>query len=129
MFAAVAVPELTGIIFIVLAIIVLLIILSFIPVGLWISALAASVKISIFDLIGMRLRRKNEGRNLASDGLAESPDIFRCRFRIRLTGGSKIERRPPAGADAAEPGGKRLQKTRLRKRRDGKKLNAVFRLM
>ena len=57
MFAAVAVPELTGIIFIVLAIIVLLIILSFIPVGLWISALAASVKISIFDLIGMRLRR------------------------------------------------------------------------
>ncbi|HCP15122.1 MAG TPA: hypothetical protein DIT32_05035, partial [Peptococcaceae bacterium] len=30
---------------------------SFIPVGLWISALAANVKISIIQLIGMRLRR------------------------------------------------------------------------
>ncbi|MEN8905392.1 MAG: flotillin-like protein FloA [Clostridiales bacterium] len=29
----------------------------FIPVGLWISALAANVKVSIFSLIGMRLRR------------------------------------------------------------------------
>ena len=29
----------------------------FVPVGLWISALAANVKISIFNLIGMRLRR------------------------------------------------------------------------
>jgi uncharacterized protein YqfA (UPF0365 family) len=33
------------------------IILSFIPIGLWISALAAGVKIGIFTLIGMRLRR------------------------------------------------------------------------
>lgn len=30
---------------------------SFIPVGLWISAKAASVKVGIFNLIGMRLRR------------------------------------------------------------------------
>lgn len=30
---------------------------SFVPVGLWISAAAASVKVSIFNLIGMRLRR------------------------------------------------------------------------
>ena len=29
----------------------------FIPVGLWVSALAANVKVSIFNLIGMRLRR------------------------------------------------------------------------
>lgn len=35
----------------------LLIILSFIPVGLWISALAANVEIGIITLIGMRLRR------------------------------------------------------------------------
>lgn len=33
------------------------IILSFIPIGLWISALAANVKIGIITLIGMRLRR------------------------------------------------------------------------
>lgn len=30
---------------------------SFVPLGLWISALAAGVRISIFNLIGMRLRR------------------------------------------------------------------------
>ena len=41
----------------ILILIALLVVLRFIPVGLWISALAASVRISIFDLIGMRLRR------------------------------------------------------------------------
>ena len=30
---------------------------TFIPVGLWISAFAANVRIGIFTLIGMRLRR------------------------------------------------------------------------
>ncbi len=33
------------------------ILLSFVPIGLWISALAANVRISIFSLVGMRLRR------------------------------------------------------------------------
>ena len=44
---------------IVLGLILLLIVLFFIfvPVGLWISAIASGVKIGIFDLIGMRLRR------------------------------------------------------------------------
>lgn len=44
---------------ILIGIIVLLIVLFFVfvPVGLWISSLAANVKISIFNLIGMRLRR------------------------------------------------------------------------
>ena len=44
---------------ILIAIIGLLIVLFFVfvPVGLWISSLAANVKISIFNLIGMRLRR------------------------------------------------------------------------
>lgn len=31
--------------------------LSFVPIGLWISALAANVRVSIFNLVGMRLRR------------------------------------------------------------------------
>lgn len=38
-------------------IIILPIFFYFIPVGLWISALAAGVKIGIFNLVGMRLRR------------------------------------------------------------------------
>ena len=48
-------------IFLVIAIIAIIIVLAvfftFVPVALWISALAAGVKISIFTLIGMRLRR------------------------------------------------------------------------
>ena len=42
---------------VIVGIIALSIILTFIPLGLWISALAAGVKIGIFTLIGMRLRR------------------------------------------------------------------------
>lgn len=44
---------------IILGLIILLIALffSFIPVGLWISALAANVKVGIFNLIGMKFRR------------------------------------------------------------------------
>lgn len=42
-----------------LCIIVLLIVVffAFVPVGLWISAVAANVKVGIFNLIGMKLRR------------------------------------------------------------------------
>ncbi len=47
-------PTIVGIILIVVVVVILF---SFIPVGLWISALAANVKIGIFTLIGMRLRR------------------------------------------------------------------------
>ncbi|WP_343801852.1 flotillin-like protein FloA [Bacillus carboniphilus] len=42
---------------IVLGIIVLAVLFTFVPVMLWISALAAGVRIGIFTLIGMRLRR------------------------------------------------------------------------
>ncbi|ALC81669.1 MULTISPECIES: flotillin-like protein FloA [Bacillus] len=43
-------------------IIVLAIFFTFVPVMLWISAMAAGVKISIFTLVGMRLRRVIPGR-------------------------------------------------------------------
>lgn len=44
---------------IILGIVLLLVVVFFIfvPIGLWISAIASGVKVSIFDLIGMRLRR------------------------------------------------------------------------
>lgn len=48
-----------GVIF---GIIFLSLFLNFIPVGLWISAAAAGVKVSIFSLIGMRLRRVRPDR-------------------------------------------------------------------
>lgn len=46
----------TLLIFVVI-IIVIAFILSFVPIGLWISAVAAGVKVGIFTLVGMRLRR------------------------------------------------------------------------
>ena len=49
---------------ILLCVIVLLVVLFFIfvPVGLWISAVAANVKVGFFDLVGMRLRRVAPGK-------------------------------------------------------------------
>jgi uncharacterized protein YqfA (UPF0365 family) len=55
-------PEvvLSGVLLVIVALVFVL--LSFVPVGLWISALAAGVKVSIVTLIGMRLRRVSPGR-------------------------------------------------------------------
>ena len=51
-------PEIYGSLIIFVIVLVLVIILfTIIPVGLWISALAAGVKVGFFNLIGMRLRR------------------------------------------------------------------------
>lgn len=47
---------------IVVALIFIGILLSFVPVMLWVSALAAGVRISIFTLVGMRLRRVTPSR-------------------------------------------------------------------
>lgn len=47
----------SSLIIIVIILLGVLFIFSFIPVGLWISALAAGVRVGIFTLIGMRLRR------------------------------------------------------------------------
>lgn len=47
----------TVVVFLGILIIFLALFFSFVPVGLWISALAANVKVSIFNLVGMRLRR------------------------------------------------------------------------
>lgn len=51
-------PEITILILVIGAIVVFFsILLTIIPVGLWISAIAANVKVGIFTLVGMRLRR------------------------------------------------------------------------
>ena len=43
--------------FVVMALIIASVFLHFVPIGLWISALAADVHVGIFTLIGMRMRR------------------------------------------------------------------------
>lgn len=51
-------PEFFGpIILFMIIFVALILVFTFIPVGLWISALAAGVKVGFFNLIGMRLRR------------------------------------------------------------------------
>lgn len=51
-------PELMGPVLIFFAVVLVLsIFFSFVPIGLWISALAADVQVGIFYLIGMKLRR------------------------------------------------------------------------
>ena len=45
-----------------LAVLVISVFFSFVPIGLWISAMAAGVNISIFTLVGMRLRRVRPDR-------------------------------------------------------------------
>jgi len=47
----------TALIFFVIILMGIIVLFSFIPIGLWISAWAAGVKVGIFTLIGMRLRR------------------------------------------------------------------------
>ena len=44
-------------IFLVIVILFVVVLFTFVPVGLWVSALAAGVKVGLFNLIGMRLRR------------------------------------------------------------------------
>lgn len=41
----------------IIIIVALLILLNFVPIGLWVSALASGVQVGIINLIGMRLRR------------------------------------------------------------------------
>lgn len=50
-------PTVIILIFVALGILVLSVLFSFVPVGLWISALAAGVRVGLMNLVGMRLRR------------------------------------------------------------------------
>ena len=43
--------------FLFVAVVAIAVFLHFVPLGLWISALAAGVRVGIFTLVGMRLRR------------------------------------------------------------------------
>ena len=43
--------------FVIIIILLVSLVFSFVPIGLWISALAAGVEVGILTLIGMRLRR------------------------------------------------------------------------
>src|SRR5690625_4087897 len=49
--------QIAPIIIIAIVLIALVVLFTFVPVALWISALAAGVRVGLFTLVGMRLRR------------------------------------------------------------------------
>lgn len=49
--------EIGGIVSIIVILVIVLVFLSLVPLNLWISALASGVHVSIFTLVGMRIRR------------------------------------------------------------------------
>ena len=46
-----------GMMMVFVIIVALIVFLSFVPLGLWVSAQASGVHVSIFKLVGMRIRR------------------------------------------------------------------------
>ena len=51
-----------SVVFIGIIFLIIILFFTFVPVGLWISSMAANVKINIFNLVGMRLRRVTPSR-------------------------------------------------------------------
>ncbi len=54
-----------GIILVVVIIIAICVFLSFVPLGLWVSALASGVHVSMFTLVGMKIRRVKPAKIVA----------------------------------------------------------------
>jgi len=75
-------------------VLVLSIFFSFVPIGLWISALAADVKVGIFYLIGMRLRRVSPARIVNPLIRAEKAGIEPglSRLEAHLLAGGNVDR-------------------------------------
>ncbi len=73
--------------------IAIIIVLNFIPVGLWVSAAAAGVKVSIFSLIGMRLRRVCPDRIIKPliKGTKASLDINTNQLESHLLSGGRVD--------------------------------------
>ncbi len=76
-----------------IVIIFIITIFNFIPVGLWISAAAAGVKVSIFSLIGMRLRRVRPDRIIKPliKGTKASLDINTNQLESHLLSGGRVD--------------------------------------
>ncbi|MDO4542646.1 MAG: flotillin-like FloA family protein, partial [Bacillota bacterium] len=79
---------------IILVIVLLILFFSFVPVGLWISALAAGVKISIFDLIGMRLRRVSPAKIVNPLIKADKAglDVVSSKLEAHFLAGGNVDR-------------------------------------
>jgi len=77
-----------------LAVILLLtLFFNFIPVGLWISAISAGVKVSIFSLVGMRLRRVKPARviNPLIKGTKAGLNVSQNQLESHLLSGGRVD--------------------------------------
>jgi len=77
-----------------LAVILLLtLFFNFIPVGLWISAVSAGVKVSIFSLVGMRLRRVKPARviNPLIKGTKAGLNVSQNQLESHLLSGGRVD--------------------------------------
>lgn len=85
---------LAGLVPIIIVIVVLIILFSFVPIGLWISALAAGVKVGIFDLIGMRLRRVSPSKIVNPQIKAEKAglDVVVSKLEAHYLAGGNVDR-------------------------------------
>ncbi len=79
---------------VIVIIIALSVILTFVPLGLWISALAAGVKIGIFTLIGMRLRRVQPARivNPMIKAIKAGLDVTVDKLEAHYLAGGNVDR-------------------------------------
>ncbi|MCL2575530.1 MAG: flotillin-like protein FloA [Defluviitaleaceae bacterium] len=77
----------------VVVIILLWLFFSFIPFGLWISAISAGVKVSIFSLVGMRLRRVKPHRviNPLIKGTKAGLTISQNQLESHLLSGGRVD--------------------------------------
>ena len=77
-----------------LAVVLLLVMFfNFIPVGLWISAISAGVKVSIFSLVGMRLRRVRPARviNPLIKGTKAGLSVSQNQLESHLLSGGRVD--------------------------------------
>ena len=83
-----------GIIMIVVILFVVIVFLSFVPLGLWISALASGVYVSIFTLVGMKIRRVSPAKIIAPLIKAEKAGLKMeiSKMEAHYLAGGKLDR-------------------------------------
>ncbi len=76
-----------------LVILAISVFLSFVPLGLWVSAMAAGVRISIFSLVGMRLRRVRAERIIRPmiKGTKANLEIYVNQLESHLLSGGHVD--------------------------------------
>lgn len=83
-----------GLIPVILIILAVILLFTFVPIGLWISALAAGVKVGIFDLIGMRLRRVSPSKIVNPQIKAEKAglNVTASKLEAHYLAGGNVDR-------------------------------------